>query len=66
MNEGTGWLEGEDGEGHRRSEGECRSSLIRESEGREVGPEGVTSSSGDLALCGTMSCIGGGKQRSVL
>ena len=66
MNEEIGCREGEEGEGHRRSEGECRSSLIKGSEGEEVGPEGVVGSSGDLAQCGTMSCIGGNKWKMVL
>ena len=59
VNEGIEWLEGEDGEWHKGSEGECRSSLMRESGRRELGPEREAGSSGDLALCGTRSCIGG-------
>jgi len=59
VNEEIGWLEGGDGEGHQRSEGECRSSLTRESGRRESGPERGDGSSGEPALCGTMSCIGG-------
>lgn len=53
MNGGNGWLEGEDGED------ECRSDLTGESGGRDEGPEGGAGSSGDLALYGTKSCIGG-------
>ena len=59
MSEGIGFLEGEDEEGHERSAGKCRSSLIV-SERREEGPERGIISSGDLTLGGTMSCIGGG------
>lgn len=58
MSEGIGFLEGEDEEGHERSAGECRSSLIV-SERREEGPERGIISSGDLTLGDTISCIGG-------
>lgn len=59
VNEGSGRLEGEDEEGHRNDEGECRSDLMRVS---DKGPEGGAGSSGDLAVCET--CIGGWNEES--